>query len=74
MCDRITHTEVVTSTGTQYFGALLSGDYQLLRGATPADWHARLPGKRAGPHCQRIQNLMSRARALRVTIVLVGPP
>eukprot|EP00959_Pyramimonas_sp_CCMP1952_P275198 5752667-Pyramimonas_sp.AAC.1 len=28
--------------------ALLSGDYQLLWVATPADWHARLPGKRAG--------------------------
>eukprot|EP00959_Pyramimonas_sp_CCMP1952_P108782 2274633-Pyramimonas_sp.AAC.1 len=46
----------MTSTGTQYLGALLSGDYQLLWVATPADWHARLPGKRAGPHCQRIQS------------------
>ena len=28
MCDRITHTEVMTSTGTQYLGALLWGDFQ----------------------------------------------
>eukprot|EP00959_Pyramimonas_sp_CCMP1952_P327731 6861299-Pyramimonas_sp.AAC.1 len=64
----------MTSTGAQYLGALLSGDYQLLWVATPADWHARLPGKRAGPHYQRIPNLMTKARALRVTVVLVGPP
>eukprot|EP00959_Pyramimonas_sp_CCMP1952_P170634 3565813-Pyramimonas_sp.AAC.2 len=64
----------MTSTGTQYLGASLSGDYQLLRVATPADWHVGLPGKRAGPRYQRIQNLMSKARALRMTIVLVGPP
>eukprot|EP00959_Pyramimonas_sp_CCMP1952_P229539 4799189-Pyramimonas_sp.AAC.1 len=46
MCDRITHTEVMTSTGTQYLGALLFGDHQLLWVATPADWYVRLPGKR----------------------------
>eukprot|EP00959_Pyramimonas_sp_CCMP1952_P201011 4203971-Pyramimonas_sp.AAC.1 len=62
MCDRITHAEVMTSTGTQYLGALLSGDYQLLWVATPADWRVWLPGKRAGLHCQRIQNLMVKAR------------
>eukprot|EP00959_Pyramimonas_sp_CCMP1952_P298831 6250591-Pyramimonas_sp.AAC.1 len=64
----------MTSTGTQCLGALLAGDYQLLWVATPADWHVRLAGKRAGPHYQRIQNLLSKARALRMTIVLVGPP
>eukprot|EP00959_Pyramimonas_sp_CCMP1952_P203519 4255809-Pyramimonas_sp.AAC.1 len=64
----------MSSTGAQYLGGLLSGDYQLLRVATPADWHVRLPGMRAGPHCQRIQNLMIKARALRMSIVLVGPP
>eukprot|EP00959_Pyramimonas_sp_CCMP1952_P131323 2745879-Pyramimonas_sp.AAC.1 len=64
----------MTSIGTQYLGALLSGDYQLSWVATPADWHVRLPGKRAGPHYQRIQNLMTKARALRMSILLVGPP
>eukprot|EP00959_Pyramimonas_sp_CCMP1952_P163780 3424204-Pyramimonas_sp.AAC.1 len=64
----------MTSTGTQYLGALLSGDNELWCLATPADWHVRLPGKRAGPHYQRIQDMMSKARALRMTAVLVGPP
>eukprot|EP00959_Pyramimonas_sp_CCMP1952_P048879 1021016-Pyramimonas_sp.AAC.1 len=64
----------MTSTGTQYLGASLSVDYQLLRVATPADWHVRLPGKRAGPRYKRIQRVMSKARALRMTIVLAGPP
>eukprot|EP00959_Pyramimonas_sp_CCMP1952_P138184 2892440-Pyramimonas_sp.AAC.1 len=46
----------MTSTGTQHFGGSLSADYQLLRVATPADWHARLPGKRAGPYFVRVGN------------------
>eukprot|EP00959_Pyramimonas_sp_CCMP1952_P394385 8263840-Pyramimonas_sp.AAC.1 len=50
----------MTSTGTQYFGGLLSGGYQLLSVARPAGWPARLPGKRAGPHVQRIQNVWSK--------------
>eukprot|EP00959_Pyramimonas_sp_CCMP1952_P461138 9481101-Pyramimonas_sp.AAC.1 len=74
ICVAVLHTEVMTSTGTHYLSALLSGDYDLLWVATPADWHVRLPGKRAGPHYQRIQNLMTKARALRMSIVLVGPP
>eukprot|EP00959_Pyramimonas_sp_CCMP1952_P014845 314356-Pyramimonas_sp.AAC.1 len=74
MCDRIAHTEVMTSTGTQYLGALLSGNCKFSWVATPADWYVRLPEKRAGPHYQRIQNLMTKARALRMSIVLVGPP
>eukprot|EP00959_Pyramimonas_sp_CCMP1952_P447953 9379951-Pyramimonas_sp.AAC.1 len=68
MCDRITHAEVMTSTGTQDVGAVLSGDYQLLWVATPADWDVRLPGKRAGPRCQRVQHLLTKARALRMSI------
>eukprot|EP00959_Pyramimonas_sp_CCMP1952_P082926 1733176-Pyramimonas_sp.AAC.1 len=55
-------------------GAQLSGDHQLLWVATPADWYVRLLGKRAGPHYQRIQNFMTKAQALRVSIVFVGPP
>eukprot|EP00959_Pyramimonas_sp_CCMP1952_P422108 8842669-Pyramimonas_sp.AAC.1 len=74
MCDRVTHTVVMTSTGTYCFGALLSGDYQLFWATTPADWHVRLPGKRAGPQYQRIQNLMTKTRGLRMSIVHVGPP
>eukprot|EP00959_Pyramimonas_sp_CCMP1952_P107194 2241256-Pyramimonas_sp.AAC.1 len=42
--------------------------------ATPADWHVRLPGKRAGPRCQHIRNLMVEARALRMSIPLIGRP
>ena len=56
LCDRITHTEVMTSEGTKYLGALLSGDYTMLWVATPSDWYVRLPGKRAGPHYQRIKS------------------
>eukprot|EP00959_Pyramimonas_sp_CCMP1952_P065067 1358617-Pyramimonas_sp.AAC.1 len=63
----------MTSTGTQYLGVLLSGDYPLLWVATPADWHVGLPGKRAGPRYQRVQNLTIKAWALHVSIVLVGP-
>ena len=64
----------MTSEGTKYLGALLSGDYAMLWVATPSDWYVRTPGKRAGPHYQRIRNLMVKARAMRMTIVLMGPP
>ena len=52
----------------------MSGDYTMLWVSTPSDWYVRTPGKRAGPHYQRIRNLMVKARAMRMTIVLVGPP
>ena len=74
LCDRITHNEVMTSRGSQYLGALLSGDYQLLWISTPADWYVRTPGKRAGPHWERIRNMLVKARALRVRTVMFGPP
>eukprot|EP00959_Pyramimonas_sp_CCMP1952_P133229 2785354-Pyramimonas_sp.AAC.1 len=64
----------MTSTCTQYLGGILLGDYRLLWVATPADWYVRLPGERAGPRYQRIQNLMIEARASRISIVLVRPP
>ena len=58
--------------GSQYLGNLLAGDYHLLWVATPSDWTIHTPGKRAGPHYQRIQNLMVKARALRMQITLMG--
>ena len=64
----------MTSSGTHYLGTLLSGDYQLLWVSTPADWYVRTPGKRAGPHWNRIRNLLVKARALRMQIVMFGPP
>eukprot|EP00959_Pyramimonas_sp_CCMP1952_P077962 1629662-Pyramimonas_sp.AAC.1 len=63
----------MTSTGTQFLGSPLSGDYQLLWVATPADWRARLPGERVGPRYRRIQNLAVKVRTLRMPVVLVGP-
>ena len=74
VCDRITHVELMSFVGSQYLGNLLAGDYHLLWVATPSDWTIHTPGKRAGPHYQRIQNLMVKARALRMQITLMGPP
>ena len=73
-CDRITHNELMTAAGTEYLGALLSGDYVLLWIGTPADWYVRTPGKKSGPHFSRIQNLMTKARKLRMKIIMFGPP
>eukprot|EP00959_Pyramimonas_sp_CCMP1952_P097422 2036533-Pyramimonas_sp.AAC.1 len=64
----------MTSTGTRYLGGPLLGDYQLPSVAAPADSHARLPGKRAGPRFQRIQKFMVKALAVRMFIVLMRPP
>ena len=72
--DRITHQEVLAHTGTQFLGNLLSGDYQLLWVSTPAAWHIKTPGKRAGPHWDRIRNYLVKAKSLGIRIVMMGPP
>ena len=74
LCDRITHNEVMSHSGTNFLGNLLSGDYGLLWVSTPADWYMRTPGKRAGPHWDRIRTYLKKAKALRMRIVMMGPP
>ena len=64
----------MTSSGSQYLGGLLSGDYRLLWVSTPADWYIRTPGKRMGPHWDRIRNMLSKAKSLKMQIVMCGPP
>eukprot|EP00959_Pyramimonas_sp_CCMP1952_P324072 6782486-Pyramimonas_sp.AAC.1 len=39
----------MASMGMQYLGGTVSGDFALLWVATPADWYARLPDRRARP-------------------------
>ena len=74
ICDRISHNELMTSVGTGYLGAVLSGDYALIWISTPADWYVRTPGKRIAPHWACIQNLLTKASKLRMKIVMFGPP
>ena len=74
LCDRITHQEVMAHSGTKFLGNLVAGDYSLLWISTPSDWYMRTPGKRAGPHWERIRNWLVKARALRMRVVLFGPP
>ena len=60
-CDRITHNELMASTGEEYLGNLLRGDYDMLWIATPCDWCVQTPDKRANPHWQRVQHWMKKA-------------
>ena len=73
ICDRITHTELMTHTGTTYLGNILHGDYDLVWISTPADWYVRTPGKRMGPHWQNVQTLLTKARELSLHTVLYAP-
>ena len=74
ICDRITHTELMTQTGTTYLGNLIHGDYALVWISTPADWYVRTPGKRMGPHWGRVRTMLTKARALKMHIIIFGPP
>ena len=73
-CDRITHNELMASTGQEYTGNLIKGDYNLLWIATPSDWYVRTPDKRANPHWQRIQTWLRTATKLGMQVVMFGPP
>jgi hypothetical protein len=73
-CERLTHNELMASSGEEYLGKLLSGEYSMLWIATPADWYVRTPGKRAGPHWKRVLNWMQRAANLKMQLVVYGPP
>eukprot|EP00959_Pyramimonas_sp_CCMP1952_P334533 7005841-Pyramimonas_sp.AAC.1 len=73
-CDRISHAELMTTVGTEYLGAAIGGDYALIWVSAPGDWYGRTPGKRVAPHWSRIQNLLAKARNLRMIIIVFGPP
>eukprot|EP00959_Pyramimonas_sp_CCMP1952_P386853 8107710-Pyramimonas_sp.AAC.1 len=64
----------MTTVGTDYLGAVISGDYTLIWVGTPGDWYVRTPGNRVAPHWSRIQNLLAKAKKLRMTITACGPP
>mgnify|MGYP001420148067 CR=1 FL=1 len=73
-CDRITHNELLSSSGTVHTGKLLRGDYDLLWISSPHDWHARKESKKTTTHWQRIQNWLEKAMLLGMVFVLFGPP
>ena len=73
-CDRITHNELMASTGQEYTGNLIKGDYNLLWIATPSDWYVRTPDKISNPHWQRIQTWLRTATKLGMQVVMFGPP
>ena len=74
LCDRMTHQEILSRHGTTSLGDLLAGSYRLLWISTPMDWYIRTPGKRAGPHWDRVCNLLKKSKTLRMHIILFGPP
>eukprot|EP00959_Pyramimonas_sp_CCMP1952_P151290 3165655-Pyramimonas_sp.AAC.1 len=64
----------MTTVGTDYLGVVISGDYTLIWIRTPGDWHVRTPEKRVAPHWSRSQNLLMKAREIRMKIRMFGPP
>ena len=73
-CDRITHNELMASSGEELTGKLLKGDYALMWLSTPSDWYVRTPDKRANQHWQRMVNWIKRAVNLQMRVVLFGTP
>eukprot|EP00959_Pyramimonas_sp_CCMP1952_P013012 275370-Pyramimonas_sp.AAC.1 len=64
----------MTTVGTYYLGAVISGDYTLTWVSTPGDWYVRTPGERVAPHWSRTQNLLTKTKKLRMKIIVFGPP
>eukprot|EP00959_Pyramimonas_sp_CCMP1952_P077951 1629362-Pyramimonas_sp.AAC.1 len=64
----------MTSVGADYLGAVISGDYTFIWISIPGDWYVRTPGKRIAPHWSRFQNLLVKAKELRMKIIIFGPP
>ena len=65
---------MLSSTGTEYTGKLLKGDYSLLWISTPSDWHVRIPAVKLNAHWQRINHWIRKAIALGLLLVIFGPP
>eukprot|EP00959_Pyramimonas_sp_CCMP1952_P135963 2844488-Pyramimonas_sp.AAC.1 len=64
----------MTTVRADYLGAVISGDYNLIWVSTPSDWYVRTPGKRVAPHWSRIQNLLTKAKKLRMKVLVFAPP
>ena len=73
-CDRLTHNELMSTTGELYSGRLADGEYDLVWLSTPADWYVRTPGRRGGPHWRRLAAWLMKAARTRVPVALWGPP
>ena len=73
-CDRITHMELITSSGTEYTGKILRGDFQLLWIVSPLNWYARIPTQKSLSHWQRVILWITKMHAMERPFVLFGPP
>eukprot|EP00959_Pyramimonas_sp_CCMP1952_P134580 2816290-Pyramimonas_sp.AAC.1 len=64
----------MTTVGADCLGAVIIGDYTLIWVSTPGDWYVRTPGRRVAPHWSCIQNLLIKAKKLRMKIIAFGSP
>ena len=71
--DRITHAELMSHLGERYAGNLKHLRYHILWISTPADWYVRTPGKRSGPHWQRLMSWLTTATNMKIPVVMFGP-
>jgi hypothetical protein len=53
-CDRITHVDLLSSAGTEYFAKLAKGDYAVLWITTPNDWHLKSSVTKISRHWQKV--------------------
>ena len=73
-CDRITHNELLSTSGTEYTRKLMQGEYSVLWIGTPDGWHIRVPTAKTAVHWQRTQQWIQKAVTLDMTVILFGPP
>ena len=73
-CDRISHMELITSSGTEYTGKILRGDFHLLWIVSPLNWYARIPTQKSLSHWQRVILWITKMHAMNRPFVIFGPP
>ena len=71
---RLTHNELMSSTGQEYHSKFANGVYDMLWVATPGDWYVRTPGRKTSPHWKKLQSWIKKAFAMGLILVLCGPP
>ena len=71
-CD-LTHSELLSSSGTEHTGKVFKGDYSLLWIRSPDDWHVRTVIKKTTAHWQRIRHWVQKSVVLGMILILFGP-
>ena len=71
---RITHSELLTSTGSIIAQQLSHGRYTMVWITTPTDWHIKVPKRLQSRHWERLQAFVAKCLYQKCHVAIFGPP